>query len=550
MTIGGDGRGLGRERPIPIPPAGIDRLDGERFDAVVIGGGVLGVGVARELARRGRRCLLVERRDFGSGTTARSTRLIHGGLRYLANYDFGLVREGLRERAWQLRVVPNLVAPLAFILPFYGTPLWQRLRLRAGLMLYDLLSPRGSLPRHLMVSAEQLAVLEPRVRRQGLHGAGMYWDAQLELPERLVVEALRAAGEAGATVRNHVESGRLVRDGSRAAGLELIDTRGGGRASVRTSMVVNASGPWADETLARLGIRREPLLRLTQGIHLVFPPLASRAISFEHPDDARLCFAIPWHGTTMVGTTETDLEAIESAGVRRHEIDYLRRATAYLFPDARELDPWWSIAGVRSLIRAAGPASRVSRRHVLVDHAADGAAGVATVAGGKLTAWRSIAAEVVDDLLGERDAAALDERRIGAPRPVAPGPGESEGALGHRLWRLYGARAGEVEAWVADDPWWGQPLLDGEPAIRAEVAHALTSEWAVEVGDVVFRRLALGFGPDLGAAAADAVIAVGRERFGWDATRVERELAAFAAEVAERRLPVRDPESALTALAS
>ena len=166
---------------VPGAATGVAGLDGGDYDAVVIGGGILGAGVARELARRSLSTLLVERRDFAWGTTARSTRLIHGGLRYLANFDFGLVREGLRERAWQLRRVPNLVTPLPFLLPFYAEPLWVRLRLRAGLTLYDLLSPRGSLPRHRFLSRDTLAALEPGVATAGLSESALYWDAQVQL---------------------------------------------------------------------------------------------------------------------------------------------------------------------------------------------------------------------------------------------------------------------------------------------------------------------------------------------------------------------------------
>ena len=172
--------------------------------------------MARELSRRGLSTLLVERRDFAWGTTARSTRLIHGGLRYLANYDIGVVREGLRERAWQLRRMPNLVTPLPFILPFYHEPLWHRLRLRAGLTLYDLLSPRRSMPRHRFMSRAAAAAIEPGLSTDRLSEAALYWDAQVELPERLVLDALRAAQAAGTEVRNHAAATGLRRDGERA----------------------------------------------------------------------------------------------------------------------------------------------------------------------------------------------------------------------------------------------------------------------------------------------------------------------------------------------
>ncbi|MGZ6344768.1 MAG: FAD-dependent oxidoreductase [Candidatus Limnocylindrales bacterium] len=515
--------------------AGIADLEGSSFDAVVVGGGILGAGVAREMARRGLRTLLVERQDFGWGTTARSTRLIHGGLRYLATYDFGLVREGLRERAWQLRHVPNLVTPLPFLLPFYDTPLWQRLRLRAGLTLYDLLSPHGTLPRHRTLSAQRVAELEPGLARSGLQGAGQYWDAQVELPERLVLEALRAAVEAGAQVRNHVA----------ATGLEIVDGQvrgvhltaaGGDRARVRTVRVVNATGQWADAALAGMAVRRPPLLRLVQGVHLVYGRLAEYAVAFEHPDDRRLCFAVPWQGLTLVGTTETEVAgSADEARVTASEVRYLERGIEAVLPTAAGTPPYWAAVGVRSLLPIGRVVHDVSRRHVIVDHAPDGAAGLATVAGGKLTAWRSIAADATDEILGRRDPAALRDVDVGlAPVPPRPAPGGGPVAL--RLWHLYGGRMGEVAA-LAADPWWAQPLLPGHDALRAEVLYAYRVEWAASVADVVLRRLALGFGPDLGRGAAAAVAEIGAARLGWDVGRVERELAQFEAENEERRLP-------------
>lgn len=517
--------------------SGVDGLDGRRFQAVVIGGGIVGAGVARELARRGLGTLLVERRDFAWGTTARSGRLIHGGLRYLANLDIGLVREGLRERAWQLRRVPNLVTPLPFLLPFYREPIWHRLKLRAGLTLYDLLSPRGSLPRHRFLRRAQLAALEPRVSTDGLSEAALYWDGQVELPERLVIDALRAAAAAGAEVRNHVAATGLVVEHGRVTAIGLTGTLDGAAATVKADRVINATGPWADDTLAGLGVERARMLRLVQGIHLVYPRLAEHGVAFEHPADRRLCFAMPWQGQTLFGTTERDVEGgAADARVTPEEVRYLAQGAERIFPAARGLAPIWATVGVRALMREGGLAHDVSRRHLLVDHTVDGAPGLTTVAGGKLTAWRSIAADVVRELLGSRDRAALADEIIGGP-PLPPEPSPDAGPYAHRLWRLYGARAAEVEAFADADAWWSLPLLPVGAAIRAEVAHAVTVEWSATVADIVLRRMCLGFGPDLGREAAVAVAAVGVERLGWDPARAARELDAFDAEIAEHRLP-------------
>jgi glycerol-3-phosphate dehydrogenase len=509
-------------------------LDGERFDAAVIGGGILGAGVARELARRRRRVLLVDRMDFGWGTTNRSTRLVHGGLRYLEQLDFGLVREGLRERAWLLRVAPNLVTPLPFLLPFHDSPLWKRLRLRAGLTLYDLLSPGGTLPRHRHLSTAAVVRLEPGMSTDRLAGAMCYWDGQVELPERLVIAALRSAEDDGAVVRNHVAATALVRTNGAVTGLELTDARTREVAVVHVPIVVNAAGPWADVTLAGLGIARPPLLRLTQGLHLVYPRLARHAVAFQHPDDGRLCFAIPWQGGTMIGTTDSDVDTPADAKVRDDEVRYVMAGARRVLPAAAGMRPSWAVVGVRSLVREPGHPSAVSRKHLIVDHAPDGAAGLTTLVGGKLTAFRSIAAETVDRILGEPDSRALGSASLDLPVPADPGDADP---VARRLWRFYGARADEVRRWADEDPWWAEPLVRGADAIRAEVAHALTAEWAAGVSDVVHRRLALAFGADLGRPAAEAVAAVGAARFGWDAARVATELADFDAESAEHRVP-------------
>jgi glycerol-3-phosphate dehydrogenase len=375
-----------------------------------------------------------------------------------------------------------------------------------------------------------------------------------------VIEALRAADEAGAELRNHVAATGLQLENGGVSELRLTATRepivetepaggpgdrrggsdagpDGGSATVATSLVINASGPWADATLAALGIARAPILRLTQGVHLIYPRLAEHAVAFVHPDDERLCFAIPWQGLTMVGTTETDVDgSADDARIRPEDVAYLQRAVAFCFPDAVDLQPLWGSVGVRSLMRDERLASDVSRRHLLIEHKRDGAAGLVTVAGGKLTAWRSIAADVVDGILRRRDRYAL-RGAFGGASALPPRPDPDEGPSAERLWRLYGARRDEVARWCEQDAWWAEPLMPGHAAVRAEVVHAVEREWAGGIADIVLRRLALGFGADLGRAAAASVAEVGRVALGWDQGRIARELRALEGENRERTLP-------------
>ena len=566
MTVAGiaasvPGSTSGPTVPAADPIERIGALNGTTFDAVVIGAGILGSGTARELARRGLRTLVIDRRDVGWGTTNRSTRLVHGGLRYLEHFDFPLVHEGLRERAWLLRATPHLVTPLGFLLPFYRESWWRQIEIRMGLTLYDLLSPRRSLPGHRSLSASRALRAEPALSSVGLKSAALYWDGQVELPERLVVEILRAAEQFGATIVTRC----------RAVGLRIIDRRVGGltiapdagldavgladdppagtptssSAEVSAPLIINASGPWADQVLAASGIRRPPFLRLTQGVHLRYPIRTRHAVAFEHPRDRRLCFSIPWQGGTLVGTTDTDVDGgPEQARISTDEVAYVDEGARFLFPEAGANRPDWATVGVRSLMRKEGSAGSVSRKHVVLDHGPDGARGLTTVAGGKLTAWRSISADVADHALGRKDPSALDAVGLrGEPLPDRRRRGIEEmrsGALPvtttDRLALVYGSYAHEVLTIAGEDPWWSEPLIPGQPAIRAEVAHAVRSEWATTTADVVLRRLVLGFDTSLGMSAGAAVAAVLHERAGWTAERCEADLEDLRRELREHEV--------------
>ena len=536
----------------------ISALDGTTFDAVVIGAGILGAGTARELARRGLRTLVVDRRDIGWGTTNRSTRLVHGGLRYLEHFDFPLVHEGLRERAWLLRATPHLVTPLGFLLPFYRERWWRRIELRMGLTLYDLLSPRRSLPAHRSLSPSRALRAEPALSPTGLKSAALYWDGQVELPERLVVEILRAAELFGATIVTRCRAVGLRIADEKVLGVTIapdsgLEAVGLGAASmpslspaspaeVSAPLVINASGPWADQVLAAAGVRRPPLLRLTQGVHLRYPIRTRHAVAFEHPADGRLCFTIPWQGGTMVGTTDTDVDGgPEQARATAAEVAYVDQGARFLFPEAATARPDWVAVGVRSLMRKDGSAGSVSRKHVVLDHGPDGARGLTTVAGGKLTAWRSISADVADRALGRRDRSALDAVGLrGEPLPERRRRGTDEMHSGElpattsdRLATIYGSYADEVRDIGREDPWWSEPLQPGQPAIRAEVAHAVRFEWATTVADIVIRRLALGFGVADAMTAGTAVAEVLQERLGWTAERCRDDLEDLRQELGE-----------------
>ena len=488
------------------------------FDVAVIGGGIIGAGIARDAARRGLRVALLEKADYGSGTTAGSTRLIHGGLRYLEMLDFRLVRMDLREREILLRVAPHLVRPLRFLLPFYGEGMHYRVKMRVGLALYDLLSFDKSLPSRAFFGAERLAEMEPELRREGLRGAAAYYDAQVDSPERLTLENVLDARGHGAAALNYAEvTGAMVR-GGRVAGVRVRDVLEGGECEVRARLVVNATGPWLDRVAARLGPHPRPWLRTTKGIHVACDPVNRNAFAVRSPVDGRLFFVIPWLGYSWVGTTDTDFEDEPSrAKAEAEDVRYLIESAAYYFPALRGARVYWTNAGVRALVRKPGSASSVTRSHRIV---AD-EAGVISVVGGKITGYRAIAEQVTDlvcRLLGQRRRSDTAE---------APLPGGRERCGQGYLEAIYGCRAREVRELAEREPELGRPLDPEYPDLAAQVVFSVRHEQCMRVADFMLRRSLLGFRPDQGARAVAAVAEWMARELGWTAGRKEEEIRAY-----------------------
>ncbi|MGH2585947.1 MAG: glycerol-3-phosphate dehydrogenase/oxidase, partial [Dehalococcoidia bacterium] len=344
-----------------------------RYDVIVIGGGINGAGIARDAAERGLAVLLLDQEDWGFGTTWRSTKLIHGGLRYLEHGELGLVFESLRERGVLLRTAPHLVRPLPFLLPVYRNGRRGMATLRLGLTLYDLLAVGGGLPRHRAMSVSATAAAEPRLDRSGLRGGLAYWDGQVELPERLCLENVLRAREAGATALSYVRVERLEVAGGRVGGVSATDTRGGESYEMQASLVVNAAGPWVDRVL-RPAVTRQRLIAGTRGTHLVvqFPDGGPRqAIYAEADRDGRPFFIIPWRGVHLIGTTDVPVEDPEATLPSDDEVDYLIEAARTILPGEclERADVWYAYAGIRPL--PAGDrrnAGAIPRRHYIVDH--------------------------------------------------------------------------------------------------------------------------------------------------------------------------------------
>lgn len=525
----------------PRPP-----LERERFEVLVIGGGINGVAIARECARAGRRTLLVEQHDFAAGTTSRSTRIVHGGLRYLEHGDIAQVRESLSERQRLLRDYPHLVHPLEFLLALDEDSRRSALAVRAGLWLYRQMG--GRLQRR--ANGKQQNQLERLLDAGRRFSVFSFEDAQCEFPERLVAEWLVEAIEAGCVARNHLQVLAVKLQDGRVQGTILRDHQSGQEAQVEAPVIINATGPWADHICRSSGIRTaKPMVGGVRGSHLVMPKFAGapEAAVYTEAVDGRPIFIVPWNGQILVGTTEVrdendPAQARPSAG----EIDYLMSSLQRLFPVAQvsRKDVRCAFAGVRPLpyTPPTEPCS-ISRRHYFHDHASEGAAGMVSVIGGKLTtAGRlaqdcvaglgisrrkaSIAALVPESVVPESEVDALFNR-CAANVADAGGVGQ-ETARGIVEW--FGKRSLAIARKSRSRPEMRVPLCPHTAHIVAEVVEAFENECAATLADALLRRIPVALGGcwsgNCSYEAAKAVAAA----MGWDERRTGAELEALYAE--------------------
>ena len=504
------------------------------YDVIIIGGGINGAAIAAEVAARGYRTLVLEQGDFASGTTAASTKLIHGGLRYLETGHAKLVHESLQSRERLLRERPHLVRPLGFLLPVYEggpRPAWQ---LRAGLLLYDLLSPRKVLPWHRRYSPRELHRFEPALSTDRMRAAFLYSDAQVWMPERLCLEYFAEARDSGADLRNYSAVDYVIVDGGRARGVDFHDVLTGRRSTATARLVINAAGPWVDAVLEATGRSFQPRIGGTRGSHLVLD-LAGRgprnAVFFSAQSDGRPVFITPWLDHHIIGTTDVrddgDPGAVRTA---QWEVDYLVAEAARVLPgigiEHRAI--LYAYSGVRPLPRTPDGVAEgaITRRSFVVDHGREGAARLLSIVGGKLTTARRLGREVGEQV----------RSRIGGPRArgVRALPARDDGAAAflppaamEHLRNLYGPRAYAVASYTASDPSLAEPISDAHPDIAAQVAYAVQQEGARTVADVLFRRTAIGLSGDLGRSAAAPTAAVMQRLLGWSDAQRDQNIRDF-----------------------
>lgn len=533
----------------------IEALRDRTFDALVIGGGIVGAGIARDLALRGFSVVLLEQNDLAAGTTSRPTRLIHGGLRYLEMFDFGLVRSDMREREILLSVAPHLVQPLPFLMPLYNRSQLYHAKLRAGMQLYDVLSFDKRLPSRRWLNREETLRVEPALRTEGLQGAWRFFDAQVSLVERLVVENALDAAAHGAVILTHVRMEQLRRDDRGAVvGATATDLLLDEPISISARLTVNATGPWLDRTAAGVREGRGPLLRLTKGTHLVTPAgqIANAHVLFAH-GDGRLFFVVPWLGMALVGTTDTDYAGDPAnAEATPEDVSYLVTEARRAFPGEPLNHVYYTYAGVRALVRVEGiREGEVSRKHALLDHQArEGIGGLLSVLGGKITAYRGIAQEV-GDLVARRLGGLIRSYTEQRPLPggrlfrtstLAPDDLTARGAAlalsratVEHLASVYGSLAHEVLDDIEGDRSLGGALCGHTPAVLAQVVRAVEREWATTLGDVLLRRTGQGLAACQALDCLSTVASRIGEILGWDAAEREAQVETYRRELLPRR---------------
>jgi glycerol-3-phosphate dehydrogenase len=517
-------------------------LEGQSFQVIVIGGGINGVAVARECARAGKRTLLVEQNDFASGVTSRSTRIIHGGLRYLEHAELGLVRESVRERERLLRERSHLVHPIHFLFLLNENSQRSVLKVRAGLWLYQRLAGKKA--------SAAVSEMETKRVERGLD-AGHRWsvfnyeDAQCEFPERLVAEWLMEAIDAGAVVRNHAEVLAIDVAHGRARGILLRDRTSNRDERIDASWIINCTGPWADRICQRSSIRTaQPMIGGVRGSHIVLPRFsgAPNVALYTEAADGRPVFVIPWNEQILVGTTE-----VEDAGdpgktvPSTEEIEYLLRTVTHLFPRAKiaSHDIRYAFAGIRPLPYSPGRLSwAVSRRHFLHDHSDEGATRMISVIGGKLTTAAALARECARKIgisvaepkaIGVGPGTALDPLLDQAVLEIArAGSVSEESARGILEW--HGKRAVDIARTALISAELRAPICPHSSHIVAEVVEAYHKECAVTLGDVLLRRVPVALGPCWSdSCSREAALRIGAV-LGWDEQTMGANLESFEME--------------------
>jgi glycerol-3-phosphate dehydrogenase len=497
----------------------LDSLGSEQFDVLVVGGGVTGAGVALDAVARGYKVALVEKVDFASGTSSKSTKLVHGGIRYLSNFDFGLVHEALVERGILLQNAPFLVSPVGFVLPIYegdrhpvGMPfttpggIGLGFMLDAGLWLYDILAGRRNIARHRRLSRETVLKLAPTLVSKGLKNGFMYYDGQTN-DARLTVALVRTAAQYGATIANYTGVTSFTLEGGKVVGAHVHDSLGGQDLVVRARHIVNATGIYSEQVESL--VDPEPLVQVepSKGVHLVLSrediQLGDDAIVLPETEDKRILFIVPWEARAVFGTTDTGSGDLDHPVASPEDVAYLLKyRNRYLSVNLTEADIISTYVGYRPLVRPRKSdlsTARLSRTHTVLQSPT----GLVSIVGGKLTTYRRMAQDTVD-VLSKRDGSVQTHPTQSLPLQGSAGwpklrqqienrgaaLGLSSQSLAH-LGRNYGTEANKVLDIVAEDPSLARVLIDDLPYVQAEVVYACRFEMAMTPFDILARRTSI-----------------------------------------------------------
>jgi glycerol-3-phosphate dehydrogenase len=529
----------------------LEKLGQETFDLLIVGGGITGATLAWDASLRGLKVALVDKGDFAMATTSASSKLIHGGLRYLKNGEVGLVRESLRERRILQKIAPHLVWPIPFLMPTHKKGGNKRWMIKAGMMVYDQLSwdrgrlddPERRIPGHCMLKPQQVLEEEPIVKPEGLTGGAVYYDCRCE-PERLCLEFVLGAAEQGAVAVNYAEVTGLVRGNGAVEGAEVHDRLGGGRYHLRARMVANVAGPWADAIDVLSGTEDEIALKRSKGIHIITRQLARKHAVVGMTAEKRHFFLIPWRKHCLIGTTDTEYQGHpDDLSVLDEDVNRFIAEINQAMPAAalRPEDVLYRYVGVRPLVDQETEVYDASRRYEIVDHHDKGLKGYITALGGKYTTSRNLAAKATDRILARLDkpkTACVTEDQLlpgGVPgvfseyeRKSCEKAGDlvDKDAMRNLIW-TYGARHPEVLELVKQDASLGKRIRDDRLEILAQVVFSIRKEMAVTLCDILTRRTGIGTLGHPGDEALERVCSPAARLLGWDPQRVAAEKKTY-----------------------
>lgn len=521
------------------------------YDLVVIGGGINGAGIARDAAERGLSVYLAEKNDFAFGTTFRSTKLIHGGLRYLEHYEMGLVRESLREREILLRQAPHLVHPIQFVIPIYEDNKYGYGKVKLGLLAYDILSYDKTLENHKSYSTEELLTFEPNIRARNLKGGFTYFDCQLTYPERLCLENILLAKAAGAVVQNYTKVIDLLIEHNQVRGVKVQEAMTNKESDILGQVVINAAGPWIDSILQSRNPHAQKKIGGTKGSHILLPkfrPGPRHALYLPAHQDGRPFFIIPWRDYYWVGTTDIRYEGdLDSVRATAEEIEYLLREVNFVVPDAhlRAEDVIYSLAGIRPLpvTDSDTEEAEITRSHIIFDHEDEGIDNLFSIIGGKLTTYRSLAQEAVDLVYKKLREPAPESQTAEKPlwgggmkdmqrylrdnnRSHAQKSGLAEEQVAY-LISIYGSQFRRVLQLAAEGPELKERICKNNPDIKAQIIFSIENELPRTLADIFLRRTGIGTSACRGLDCAEVGAEVMGKYWRWNRKRIKEEVEDY-----------------------